>query len=365
LQIYFKSTWKDQISKKTFYFNVQDWRYFFKSKIVMQKISKILHTTFIVIVAIIAVFAILSIFRNTESRYLKYLDFPRIQFFLVSILFIALVVIFVKQWKWKDYLVLFLLFITLTINGFYLINYTFLVSEKVPTAVNLKESDHKIGLLLSNVKMSNRKADPLLNLIQNKKPDLVLVMEVDKWWDEHLKVLEKEYPFSHHTINEVTYGMVLYSKFPLEEVDVNYLQNKKVPSFKSTVILDEDKKIIFHAIHPVPPTYFKDLPDNEGQQETALQKLGSKLDNSQYPIIVAGDFNDVVWSYVNKLTETENILFDVRVGRGFYNSYNAENIVMRWPLDHIFVTKEFRLKKLERLPKIGSDHFPIFAELVL
>lgn len=38
---------------------------------------------------------------------------------------------------------------------------------------------------------------------------------------------------------------------------------------------------------------------------------------------------------------------------------------MRWTLDHVFVTEEFRLKKLERLPKIGSDQFPIFVELVL
>ena len=31
----------------------------------------------------------------------------------------------------------------------------------------------------------------------------------------------------------------------------------------------------------------------------------------------------------------------------------------------VFVTEEFRLKKIERLEKIGSDHFPIYVELVL
>lgn len=87
--------------------------------------------------------------------------------------------------------------------------------------------------------------------------------------------------------------------------------------------------------------------------------------DQKLPTVVAGDLNDVVWSYVDELTGTKNILYDVRVGRGFYNSYNAENVFMRWPLDHVFVTKDFRLKQLERLPKIGSDHFPIFVELVL
>ena len=87
--------------------------------------------------------------------------------------------------------------------------------------------------------------------------------------------------------------------------------------------------------------------------------------NRKFPTIVAGDLNDVVWSHVDELTETEHKLYDVRVGRGFYNSFDAENIILRWPLDHVFVTDEFRLKTLERLPKISSNHFPIFVELVL
>ena len=159
--------------------------------------------------------------------------------------------------------------------------------------------------------------------------------------------------------------MILYSKYPLKATEVKYLNNKKVPSFETKITLTNDKIITLHCVHPVPPTHFKNLPDNAGQQEKALKKLGKRLENRKYPTVVAGDINDVVWSYVDELTGTENILYDVRVGRGFYNSYNAENFLMRWPLDHVFVTEEFRLKKLERLSKIGSDHFPIYVELVL
>lgn len=52
-------------------------------------------------------------------------------------------------------------------------------------------------------------------------------------------------------------------------------------------------------------------------------------------------------------------------GWGFYNSYNAEKWYLRWPLDPVFVTKEFRLRCIERLPKIGSDHFPVYVALRL
>jgi endonuclease/exonuclease/phosphatase (EEP) superfamily protein YafD len=96
-----------------------------------------------------------------------------------------------------------------------------------------------------------------------------------------------------------------------------------------------------------------------------MLKVGKKVANRTLPTVVAGDINDVVWSYTDALTGTKELLHDVRVGRGFYNSFNARNWFMRWPLDHVFVTQEFKLKKIERLEKVGSDHFPIYVELVL
>lgn len=331
----------------------------------MNKAGKILYIILYVIAVILAICSILSIFRNAENRYLKMLDFPRIQFFLFSLGSLILLVLTTKKWHWYTYLVIAALSSGLIINGTFLINYTSLVPVKVPTAQTLKASDTLFSLLLTNVEMSNRKAQPLIKLIATKNPDLVLLMEVDEWWNKQLKVLEKEYPYSQHTINKLAYGMVLYSKFPLKRIEVDYLNNKKVPSFESTIALTNSKNISFHSIHPVPPTYFEDLPDNAGQKATALKELGKEIEGRKFPTIVAGDLNDVIWSYVDEVTNTKNILYDVRVGRGFYNSYNAENMFIKWPLDHVFVTKEFRLKKLERLPKIGSDHFPIYVELVL
>lgn len=331
----------------------------------MEKIRKTLYIIVFVVAVILTICSILSIFRNAEFRYLKMLDFPRIQFFITSLFSLIILVILIKRWLWFDYLLIVGLFVGLFINGTFLINYTKFVTVAVPTAKNVKTPDVQFSLLLTNVKMSNRKTQPLLKLIELKKPDLIFAMEVDAWWDEKLKVLKKEYPFSQHTINEVTYGMVLYSKLPLKKVEVNYLTNEKVPSFESTITLANNKNISFHSIHPVPPTRFNNLPDNAGQQENALKKLGKEMKYRKFPTLVAGDLNDVVWSYVDEMTGTQNMLFDVRVGRGFYNSFNAENFLMRWPLDHVFVTKEFRLKNLELLPKIGSDHFPMYVELVL
>lgn len=331
----------------------------------MEKLRKTVYVILGIIALILAICSIASIFRNTENRFLKMLDFPRIQFFLTSFLCLIILAITVKKWKWYDYLLIVAVLTGLVVNGAYLINYTPLVPVTVPSTTNLNSMDEQFTLLITNVKMSNKNSQELIKLIDLKNPDLILAMEVNKWWDEQLNAIENNYPYSQHTINEVTYGMVLYSKFPIKELNVHYLQNKNVPSFQSIIALPKGKIFSFYCMHPVPPTHFKNLPDNKGQRESAFKKLGKEINSRQYPTLVAGDLNDVVWSRVDKLTETQNILYDVREGRGFYNSYNAENIFMKWPLDHILVTNEFRLKSLQRLPDIGSDHYPIFATLVL
>ena len=332
----------------------------------MERFRKTIYISLCLIGIILAVCSLLSIFRNTESRFLKMLDFPRIQFFITSFVSLILFLIFTKRWQWYDYLLVIALTGGLVINGSYIINYTSFVSETVSTAKKDDvTSENKISILLANVKMSNRNAQPLLDLIESNKPDIVIAMEIDDWWENQLEQIETNYTYTQETINSVAYGMTLYSKYPLKEVEVNYINNNKVPSFKSVVQLKNGKDILLFTTHPVPPTLYEDLPDNKGQNEVEIIVLGERIENSKLPVIVAGDFNDVSWGATDKLTETQGLLHDVRVGRGFYNSYNADNVLMRWPLDHILVTKEFQVVKLERLSYIDSDHFPIYIELVL
>lgn len=54
---------------------------------------------------------------------------------------------------------------------------------------------------------------------------------------------------------------------------------------------------------------------------------------------------------------------DIRKGRGIYNTYNAKSFLMRWPLDHIFVSAEFRLIAIKLGQDINSDHLPTYAKL--
>lgn len=329
----------------------------------MEKFRKTIYVIVCLLTVLVTVVSLLSIFRNTESRYLKILDFPRIQWFIASAVFLLLFWVTTRRWRWYDRALLFGLMGGLVINGFYLVNYTPMVRPSVPTASAVE--GETFSLLLANVKMKNRQAEPFLKQVRTQQPDLLLVMETDEWWGERLQLIQQDYPYTQQKMNGVAYGMVLYSRLPLSDVLVSDLSNEKVPSFEATVTLPGGKEFKLYTVHPVPPMHFSDYPDNKGEKENAMLKIGRKVRADSLPAVVAGDLNDVSWGFTENLFGQAGILHDVRVGRGFYNSFNAKYWWMRWPIDHVFVTQEFRVRQLTRLPDIHSDHYPIYVALSL
>ena len=93
--------------------------------------------------------------------------------------------------------------------------------------------------------------------------------------------------------------------------------------------------------------------------------MAKKVERLHKPVIVAGDLNDVAWSYTTELFLRVSGLLDPRRGRGFFNTFHAKYPLLRWPLDHVFCSKHFSLVDLKRLPNVGSDHYPIFISLQL
>lgn len=331
----------------------------------MSHIKTYLFYALIGLSTLLILLTLFSLIYDIRFWYYKILDFPRVQYLIIGILFLLLFSLFNKKWKWPSVSLLFGLMAVITING--LVIYPYWFGEKAVADFNsdLAKPRDTFGVLLANVLMDNRESDRFLNLVQQQNPDILLAMEVDDWWVRELEILKEKYPYVLEYPLSNAYGMSLYSKFPLKNKEVKFLKHSDVPSFHVIITLPSGKSFHFYGIHPVAPIPSGEYPDNVGEEEVALLKIGNIVANNTLPSLVAGDFNDVSWSRTSRLFGEQGGLHNVRIGRGLFNSFNASSSVFLWPLDHFFVTKEFKLVDLKLLNHFGSDHYPLYAKFVL
>ncbi|GJM64308.1 endonuclease/exonuclease/phosphatase family protein [Persicobacter diffluens] len=244
---------------------------------------------------------------------------------------------------------------------FYIIfPYTRLSPKQVKTIENQNHTT-AISILESNVYMDNDQYDKLIALVYQYQPDILITLETDQKWQNKLSILESEYPYSVKCPSDNTYGMHLYSKRKLVNQQVHYLIEQDVPSIEAELLMENQQKVRLHILHPKPPSPTQNKTSTPRDAELIL--IAKQIVNLKLPVIVAGDLNDVAWSHTNRLFQRISGLLDPRIGRGFFNTFHAKYPFMRWPLDHIFHSNHFLVSSIQRLPNIGSDHFPMFIQL--
>ena len=286
-------------------------------------------------------------------------DFPRAQIFFsgIAVLFIYL---FAFDFDTSGVVFLFLLTCALAIQAWRIYPYTALAPKQVLDSSRAR-AETTIRLMVANVLMSNRNDAALRERVEEAHPDVLLTVETDGWWQERLRSLERDYPHTLYHPLDNTYGMLLFSRFPFLESEVNFLMKEEIPSFRVRLQLPSEEELLLWCVHPEPPSPTESKTSIERDAE--LLRVGQKVRGEESPVIVAGDLNDVAWSRTTSLFQRTSGLLDPRIGRGRYSTFHARYPILRWPLDHIFHSRHFKLLDLQVLDAFGSDHFPLLAVL--
>jgi endonuclease/exonuclease/phosphatase (EEP) superfamily protein YafD len=295
---------------------------------------------------------------NSAAWWIRILDFPRIQIAALTLLAIILAYIYL-DFKWEFKLPLL---IVLAVSLAYQVQFVLVYMPFYKTQAkdsNNQTKENSFTLLVSNVLMKNDDKEKFHVCVKKYNPDILLINEPDQSWAASISKLDGGFPYSVKYPLDNTYGMILLSKFPLTESAVNFLVNDDVPSIFTRFTLPSGSIVDFYGVHPEPPKPGTDTYE----RDTELLIVGKKIRETKNPTIVAGDMNDVGWSVTSKLFRKYSGLVDPREGRGLYNTYNVFVPLFRYPLDHIFYSREFGLLTLKKLEDFGSDHFPLLIGL--
>lgn len=295
-----------------------------------------------------------------DQWWIRGFDFPRVQ---ISILIIINIVLALFVYRFDTpwhYSILGLLCLSLAFQLRQIFPYTRIAAKQVKEFKESGSGD-SISILVSNVLMSNRDFGKLINLTSLRNPDILLTLETDKQWEEALAPIEDDYEHCVKVPLDNRYGMHLYSKLPLENIEVKYLVEDDIPSIHGSLLLSNGKKIDIHCLHPKPPSPSESSTSTNRDAELLL--VGREVGKKTGPVLVFGDLNDVAWSRTTRLFQRLSGLLDPRRGRGFFNTFNVDYPLFRWPLDHVFHSEHFTLMEISRESNIGSDHFPMYTKL--
>ena len=222
------------------------------------------------------------------------------------------------------------------------------------------DRSRSVSILMANVRQGNRRIARFLAHVEARDPDLVLALETDAWWDEGLSALGDRYPFVVRHPLENTYGLHLFSKLELSDVVVQDRVTRDVPSISARVRLRSGEVVRLYGLHPEPPQVGNDVHERDAE----LLLVAREVADDPSDVIVFGDLNDVAWSHTTRLFQRISGLLDPRVGRGLFPTFHAGVPLARWPLDHVFHGAAFRLQRLAVLGSFGSDHYPVYVQLI-
>jgi endonuclease/exonuclease/phosphatase (EEP) superfamily protein YafD len=297
---------------------------------------------------------------RAKAWWIRIFDFPRLQILVIAA---ASLVAFLPTMNpaaaWESAFVV-LLAAALAYQSYMMFPYTVIARRQVEPAERAAEQN-TVAIVFANVLMTNRDSTRLLELIREEDPDLVLAVETDAWWQGELDVLAQTHRYAVRQPQDNTYGMLLYSRLELVEPQVKFLIQDDIPSIHARVKLRCGATVELRCVHPRPPA--PQEAEDSKPRDVELVVVAKELKGKRVPAIVLGDLNDVAWSRTNYRFQEISGLLDPRVGRGFYHTFHARYPFLRYPLDHCFHSKHFRLVSFKRLAAFGSDHFPVGIQL--
>jgi len=211
----------------------------------------------------------------------------------------------------------------------------------------------------ANIHKSNGDLSRLNRELQEADPDIVLLLEVKAEHVEQLRPDIQRYPYSivNTSFAASGTGILFLSKFPILDH-----QFTKLSEYGNAIIeaaLEINKKpVMFYGIHAQRPGV-----DNFDERKEQFIMLARQISKQTLPVIAAGDLNSTPLTPIFRKLLKISGLQDSRTGFGWHPSWPAYFPFFWIPIDHILVSPEVHVHKRATGSRIGSDHYPVFAEL--
>ncbi len=316
----------------------------------------------------LAVLVIATLLPQIRTGYwiVRVCDFPRMQ--LLFLLFVPLLATVAHAWTTRSFRrEHWILLVGVVATACWQAAHALPFTPLWPKELADSSGQPNLRVMVANIEFDNTQYDAVSQVIQEYDPEVLLLVEINSDWRTALGSLREAYPYHIEAIRDEGLGLALWSKIPVQREEVEYLVTERRPSIFATVVLPDGAPIRFAGVHPTPPGL--DDETQGGRRDSRVRDAELVLVAKEVQAdpdsawVVTGDFNDVAWSHTTRLFKRLSGLRDPRVGRKLLNTYHADYPLLRYPIDHVFLSKGSTVERLQRVSLPGSDHFAILADV--
>lgn len=219
-----------------------------------------------------------------------------------------------------------------------------------------------VTVLSANIHHGTADADALVGMVDRYRPDLLAIQELTPSFDRKLRRagLHRLLPSAVLEMRRDVSGSGLYARLPMRKLAAPQVFAFRQP--RALLRLPSGRRIRVVDVHPYPPQ-----SHHVDQWTAALESLPSTGDG--VPWLLIGDFNATLdHSQFREILDRGYLDAGEVAGEGLEPTWPAEKWAGRLPgvtIDHVLADERLDVVdyEVEELP--GTDHRPVFAELVL
>lgn len=212
-----------------------------------------------------------------------------------------------------------------------------------------------LRLMMYNIYYRNNDLDAVVAEVKAHDPDILFLMEYSFTIQAQIEAEFAGYPYRLIEPSRMTSGVALFSRVPLTASSVYRFERTRIPIIEATFDVAEESVTLVGG-HPWPP--LDRWANLHALQMADVQRVAEQVEG---PLIVAGDFNAVPWSYALRQLQAAAGVQDTRRGLGGLTTWAGPPLV-RLSLDHVFASEDLTVQNYAYGRPGGSDHLPIIVD---
>ena len=213
-------------------------------------------------------------------------------------------------------------------------------------------------IMFANVNFRNSAYAEALALISSEGPDIVGLAEVNHSWIDGLSELRERYPHRVVRPDDGAWGLALFSRFPVRELDSSPYSEGDVQTAIIVEVELHGKPVTLTLAHLRSPV----SQDNANLRNVQIDTIATMAKRNKQAQIVIGDLNLTPWSPYFAPFEKAGLI-NVARGRGYKATFPAGLGYFGIPIDHLLLSDHLQVHGWRTSTLFGSDHLPIIADI--